>query len=287
MSDADRTRAEARTLADEAANSYARGDYVRAEVLLQRAQAMVPAPTVALLRARALVRLRRWVQACSVYESAFRSPLGADSPPAFRRAVLDARLEHADLLPRIPKLRVAVVHTLLGDDSLVVRLDGRPMPRGELDAWRPVDPKGHVLDLELKGKLVQRQHVVLGEKEARGVLLDVPAQPRTSTAQTWGLVGIGAGGAAIGVGVATGVLALNAHAEVERQCPNGRCAAGSSGAEELERFHTYRTVSTIGYAVGVVGVGAGAVLLLTAPGETTTRFALLPSLRGVRVEGSW
>jgi hypothetical protein len=40
---------------------------------------------------------------------------------------------------------------------------------------------------------------------------------------------------------------------------------GSQGAKDLDAFRSLRTVSTIGYVVGGVGIAAGVTLLLTAP----------------------
>src|SRR5688572_7655833 len=93
-------RARARVLADEAANAYARGNFVRAELLLDHAYSIVPAPTVALLRARALVRLKRWVEAVRVYQTAASANIEAAEQPVFQRASEEAKAELALLEPR-------------------------------------------------------------------------------------------------------------------------------------------------------------------------------------------
>ena len=288
-------RDRARVLADEAANAYARGEYARADVLLEHAYSLFPAPTVALLRARALVALKRWVEAIPVYQSAAHAKLGPDAGPVFRRASEDATSELVALELRLPRLRIQVAPSLLDTPSKVVRVDGRVIPSAQLGSWLPMDPKPHSLDLQIDGRTVQATTVVLGERDAITVPLgapvsapraSAPARSRAAPHRTWGTVSIGAGGALLGFGVVTGVVALDALADADRDCPERRCASGGSGAEALERFETFRTLSTIGYIAGAAGIATGTFVLLTAPrSEPEIGVSAFPG--GLRMRGSW
>ena len=69
----------ARSLADQGANAYAQEDYAHAQVLFARAYGLVPAPTIALLEARALVKLGRWIEATRTYRRASEAQLPAEA----------------------------------------------------------------------------------------------------------------------------------------------------------------------------------------------------------------
>ncbi len=281
-------RTQARALADEAANAYARGDYARAELLLDRAYARVPAPTVALLRARTLVHLERWVTALQVYTSAANALLDADAPEAFESAVQEAKRERDELEPRVPRLRLDVAMPLLEEPSLVVRLDGAVVSRARLGAFMAADPGAHALTVEVDGRRVRALEVTLRERDRLVVPLEQPqtARSRSSSKRTWGVVSAATGGAALGFGVVAGVIAMDAHSDMERECPDRQCPAGGSGAEAIDRFETFRTLSTIGYVAGVVGIGAGTYLILTSS-KSEPRVVATTSLNGLHVRGSW
>jgi hypothetical protein len=105
--------------------------------------------------------------------------------------------------------------------------------------------------------------------------------------RTWGFIGLGIGGAGLALGVAGGFVALDAHRDAERGCPASRCVAGTPGARDAERFRDFRTVSTLGYVIGGVGLGAGAALLLTSGRDRSTQLALVPTLSGARLGAAW
>jgi hypothetical protein len=257
---ANTTRQAAQVLADRAANAIARGDPTTGEELLRQAYEQFPAPTIAVLRARTLVYLQRLATAASVYESARFTRLESDSPQAFRVAVEQARTEAIALRPRVPQLQVRVHGRALLHPEMKVTLDGRLLPPTQRGRWILVNPGRTVVRAEWgRGKservvrVEERQFVVVEVSEAR-------AENSLYKVISWGSLGIGVAG--IGVGVVTGQIATSAHAQAVRVCPDERCVEGGPGADDLERFRTYRTISTAGYALGVVGVSVGAFLLI-------------------------
>lgn len=280
----DPARAAARELANEAANAFARNDFARAHELCTQAYRVVPAPTIALLDARSLVALRRFLEAERAYQRAASARLGPGSPDAFTRAVNEASAERAALLPRIPRLKVVLAGRGVSR-RVSVRLDERPLGAVELGAWMLADPREHQVRLELDGRPALAESIPLGEGDARIVTLELEPQ-RHDPLRTWGYVGLG--GAAVGaaLGLLTGGIALGAHDQAERECANRQCPAGSAGAEAVDRFRTYRTLSTASYGFAVASAGFGAVALLWPREGTTARLSISSSFAGVALEGN-
>jgi hypothetical protein len=119
------------------------------------------------------------------------------------------------------------------------------------------------------------------------VPIEVHSEPAADPQRTWGYVSLGTGALGLVAGVTTGVLSLNAHAEAERECPNNVCEPGGAGDAALGRFRTFRAISTVGYVLGAVGVGAGVSLLVFRTPESGPELTVRTSLRDVSIEGRW
>jgi hypothetical protein len=89
------------------------------------------------------------------------------------------------------------------------------------------------------------------------------------------------------LGITGGLRALDAHRDAEQSCPAGRCVEGTPGPRDVERFRDWRTVSTVGYVIGGVGLGVGAALLLTSGREHATQVSIAPTLGGARMRATW
>jgi hypothetical protein len=90
------------------------------------------------------------------------------------------------------------------------------------------------------------------------------------------------GGAGLVLGITGGLVAGGKHSTLAGECDNaaGTCAPQYSG--ELDAFHTWRTVSTISYVVGALGVAGGAALWFTAPkAPTATALWFGPASAGI------
>ena len=87
--------------------------------------------------------------------------------------------------------------------------------------------------------------------------------------RTLGWVGLGVGGAGLAFGAVTGVLVGSKKSELDDGgCTDGRCYADQS--DEVDSYNRMRTLSTVGFFVGVVGAAIGGTLLLTAPDSEST-----------------
>jgi hypothetical protein len=254
------SREAALTLANRAADALAHGEYEQAQELLRQAYEQYPAPTIAVLHARALVHLQRLALAESMYERAMLTSLPPDAPDAFRRAVEQARSESRELKARIPRLQVLVRGRAALRPQLRVTLDGHPLATAEQGRWMWVDPGRRVIRAELDGASSEQ---LVRVEEGQSVVVEVsePVSQRPGyKALTFGTLGLGVVGVA--TGIISGIVATSAHERAVDHCPNDRCPDGQTGAHDLERFRTYRVVSTVGYAVGSAGLALGGFLLV-------------------------
>jgi hypothetical protein len=278
------TRESARALADEGADAFAKGDYARAHERLQRAFSLVPAPTIAVLDARALSSLGRLLEAGAAYRLALSTAVDDTSPRTFHEAVVHARTELALLEQRLPRLTVRVRNAPRGA-RVQVWLDGDEMVPRELGTPLAVDPKPYTLRLDIDGEQAALRRITLREGESRAVDLEPPSAGGLSRTLT--IAAFGLGGAGIVTGVVAGSLALGARKEAAGACPARRCELGSRGAAALDDFRTYRTVSTIGYGVGAAGAALGTILLLAPSTKSGAELGVVPSWQGVNVRGAF
>ncbi|HEU4409858.1 MAG TPA: hypothetical protein VFS43_31685 [Polyangiaceae bacterium] len=284
------TRNAARALADQGAERFDRRDWAGALELFRRAYALVPAPTIAVFEARCLTRLGRLVEADEAYARAEAAPLKKDPAGLFREAVQEARQESAALRRRIPRLKVQVKGAPADAPALRVLLDGKAVSPALLNVERPIDPGTHRVAAQYEGAPRGAFDVTLAEGERRSVTLRIdapgaerpeapgpgpssalpsPAGPAEAPSsgggaqRLGGWAALGLGGVGLAVGAVAGVLMVGKKGDLEDGCPGGGCPPERHG--DVDAFRTLRTVSNVGYGVGLLGVGAGVVLLLTAP----------------------
>ncbi|WP_437767446.1 hypothetical protein WMF27_19100 [Sorangium sp. So ce281] len=281
VSDAD--RATARSLAVEGQEALERKDFAAALDRFGRADAIIHAPTLLLGVARAQVGVGQWIAAQESYSRILREGVPERSPEQFFEAIAAAQRELDALAPRIPQVLISVS----GPDTTAVTIDDAPVPRAALGVRRPVDPGDHVVRASAAGFAPIEVKVTLAEGASETVALQLkpvapppPVKPRPpvapgpdprapapgsggSSRTVLAIAAFGLGGAGLAAGAIGGVLALGKHGDLSARCPGDRCAPSLRG--EVDSYHAMGTLSTIGFAIGAVGVGAGAFLLLTAP----------------------
>jgi hypothetical protein len=291
-------RTVARDLAQQGAEAFERGQYGVALDRFTRAQAIFGAPSLSLMRARALRKLGRLTEAVDAYEVTQRTPIALDAPEAFRRAVADARREGAELDARMPRMLVRVRGGGNFEQVRVV-LDGKVVPPALLDVERPIDPGRHEIHAFAPGRDPITRHLLVAEGEH--VVVDLPFVERaakrapapaasrdasdrdgtSSTRRTLGFVGAGVGTAALGVAAVSGVIALKKQSTLDSVCNPG---CPSSAADDIDAFRVNRTISYAGLAVGVLSLGVGGYFLLTST-STPEQVGVHVSASGVRVGG--
>ncbi|MEO8875400.1 MAG: hypothetical protein ABI461_07430 [Polyangiaceae bacterium] len=274
-------KATARQLGLEGEDALNKKDYKTAEDKFKRADALYHALTLTLGLARAQAANGKLVAAQESYNRVLHEGAPAGSPPAFVRAVDDARKEVDAVSAQVAQVVVSVT----GSDDPTVTLDDTPFPNAALGVKRPVDPGNHVVKATAKGYKPGEAHFTVAPAGEGTASIALEADPNAIVAQqpaganhtepppvapsskpinkTIGYAALGVGAAGVVVGGIFGALALGAHGSLNDECPNGNCPA--SKQDDISSYHTKGTVSTIGFIVGGVGLAAGAVLILTAP----------------------
>lgn len=287
------TRAAARALATEGREAYVAGDYVRAIDRFRRAYALLPAPTITIYEARALQQSGRFVEASEAYERTMHASIGPDSPEQFRRAIREAEAERAKLAPRIPKFVLVLNGTAASDLDLALTADGEPVSRSKIGVEIPADPGPHRVTVRSSDGKETARDFLLRETETKRVELridsdaasravpissstDGPGPPQGlhradrshgRTNIVLGYVALGVGVAGVGTGLATGLMAASERDAAENQCPRHVCTEGTEGERALDSFRALRTVSTVSYIGGALGIATGVTLLLLPSGS--------------------
>lgn len=273
------TRTAARALAAQGSQAFDKQDYKTALDLFQRAFALIEAPTIALMEARTLVQLGRWVEAADRYAAVQKMHSPAPNA-AFTQAVDAATQELALLMPRIPTLKL----TLSGveGERVEVSIDGRKLADVLVGVDNPVDPGPHRIEVRRASGEVEQRSVRLAESEHQTLDIELSARsvvrapvrekpvvvqtPESDFAsgRTLAFAVLGAGAAATAFGAVTGVVALGARNDLERECSPG---CPEEMRDQLDRYRSNRTLSYVGFGLGVIGLGAGSYLLFTAEPE--------------------
>jgi hypothetical protein len=200
---------------------------------------------------------------------------------------------------KLSKLRIRVEPDVTG---LNVTLDGRPLRRAEFGLLIPLDPGAHTIEATAPGKMrwVERAELATGPvtQEVIVKLADPPesgtttapsstaspspAVPRSKTdaptsaapgagRRTVGLVAGSIGLIGLGIGTGFGFRALHEKNTYDELCnlpaPNN-CPSQRNrdlAAEAKNELGKAEIVSTVGFALGAVGLATGLYLLLTAP----------------------
>lgn len=287
----------ARALANGGMIAYQAGDFKAAEENLSRAFASFPAPTLALWSARALEKLGKLVEAEDRYRAAERASVNTGEPETQRKAKIDARKERAELLPRIPTLKVNVEGTSLAE--VIVRVDGVAIANDRLQEQILVNPGERTVSAE-RGPRIEQARVTLAPSEHKTVVLKFESSPRPnqaldaylsdrevepapaatrSEAQDWamssdlsgwrtvGWVAVGLGGAAVLTSGALAIVANGKRDDFADQCPDNVCPVGvpTSVRDDVKSYNSLRTVSTVGWIAGGALMIGGVGLLIALP----------------------
>jgi hypothetical protein len=290
----DATRSAARQLATDGSAAYQADDYAQAYDRFNRAYQLVHVPTVGIWAARSLVKLGRFVEASERYLEVERTPLAADAPAEHHKVQQDAKDERAQLLPRIPSVRVLLEGAAPAE--VFVSLNDELLQSALLGVKRPVDP-GKLRVKGVRGEQVVEASVDLPEGVSKDVALTFtkfshvkpsaapppsehappPAAPPPQLSgapdRTLAYVALGVGGAALITGGVFAGLALSKKSDLDSECPNRQCTPAHHA--DNDSYETKKLVSGVGLIAGAALVGAGVVLYFTAPTPAAEQHARL------------
>jgi serine/threonine-protein kinase len=101
-----------------------------------------------------------------------------------------------------------------------------------------------------------------------------------------GLIAGGAGVVALGVGVGFGFSSLASYAEADELCPSPHLDCSDGAISKRTSAERAAWISNIAFGVGLVGVGAGAYLILTSGPDAHREGKVVLRATPVR-EGAW
>jgi hypothetical protein len=309
---ADTARAEA--LFREARTALARGDHATACPrfeeslrLARRASTLFNLAECEAAKGQLVAALARWQEGIALLD-------------AKDDRLADARDRAAAIDKRVPRLRLQLAPGV--PPAVRVEVDGAQLAHDRLGTLVPVNPGAHLLTLTAPGRREQRVPVTLAEGERKEVTLAfhpnepatagqpahrpgaVPGAPAALAAdpapgsgraarRAIGLVVAGVGVASLGVGTVTGLMTIGKKSDVDDACGRGQCTSTAT-RDAADSGKTLSTISTITFVGGAVGIGLGAVLVVTSfSGDDpprTGRAALvpmwLPGGGGVQLDGA-
>lgn len=222
--------------------------------------------------------------------------------PGADERVAIAKQRALALEKRVPRL---TVHLATGAPAgTKVTRDGVELADASLDVALPVDPGEHAIEVAAPGRKSTTTRATLAEAETKTVEVrageaGVPttgaataatttAPPAGEGARTAGWVIGGIGAASLVVGGVTGILVLGKKSTVDANCnADKRCSA--TGLDAAESGKTLGTVSGVTLALGVVGVGVGAWLVLSNGEKQQTSLAPIahPGGGGLALHTRW
>jgi hypothetical protein len=179
--------------------------------------------------------------------------------------------------------------------DLEIKRDGTGIRRAAWGTAMPIDPGDHVVEAFALGKIPWKHTVTVGGKAetktiAVPVLDNAPVAPTPAASApsgqmppsyvevrkpvnpaVWVAYGIGAVG--LGVGTFFGVRAMSDQRTADDNCPQDKCSSQTGSSANSNAIKS-ANIATVGFGVGVLGVGLGTFLLLSR-GTTT-----MPSTTG-------
>jgi hypothetical protein len=262
--------------------AFQEGKWLEAYARFSEANALSPSPVFVLYMGRSLRNAGRLIEARAKLRAMVDKPIAAGAPSSWHQAQTDARAEVQQLDGNIPT--VVVLVNGAGASAPSLTLDDAPAPVGRP---MPVDPGDHRL-LARAGSREVAKTIQVKEAARLEVTLDLQAEgsgasssverPSTATGAAAsadrrgsalpGIVALAVGGAALGVGAVTGVLALSRAGDAKDRCPDDQCPYVDKSSIESDRSAAkdIATVSTVAFLVGGVAAATGVVLLVVRPG---------------------
>ncbi len=214
---------------------------------------------------------------------------------------------HAQAGALAPKLSFLRLDVSRAPEVSEVKVDGERLANQEWAIPFPIDPGPHTLSFGAPRHKTHDQSVMITAPGVVSLAVDpleaetettapaplgapqpspAPASPTAAppdattggggSSRTLGWVIGGTGVVALGVGIGFALDAMSLKHQADALCPNKQCTP--HGKSLIDDASTAATIATVGFAVGVVGLGAGAWLVLRPTSSGGASVAL---------QGSW
>lgn len=278
----------------EGSAKFQAGQLEDARAAFQRSLDVIDSPNARLMLARTLGMLGRGVEAYrEARATARQAEAAAVTEPRYAEAAEAARLEMSEIEKTIGLVTVK----LRGEGFERLTVAGAEVPPGEWSEPVPVEPGEVVVTGEIAtGPLEER--VTIGAGQSAEVILEepppkappvaAPAEPADdgfdpfdggSDQRVVAIVAASVGGAGLVMFAGFGLAHASTFADLEDQCPDGRCPPSLEGDADTGR--TYQTLANVGLVIGAVGLAAGTALFVTSLGgddDEATAASTAPSL---------
>ena len=244
------------------------GDWAGALALLKEVAAVKPTPQVRFNIAICEERLGRLVAALGDYELA-ASDAQTEKAEQVGQEV-ESRLEA--LKARVPRV---IVQRGEGADSATISLDGVSLGDSVLNAPLPADPGPYVVEAKALGFRPFKQPFRVAEQQTATILVKLEAEPATvepkivhplhPASQSVRNIGFVVGGVGIASLIGSGALFYLRHTtinDLDKQCGSDRQTCPESQRSAVDRGKLYTTLGDVTLAVGAVGLGVGATLVI-------------------------
>ncbi|CAN5719068.1 hypothetical protein BH11MYX4_BH11MYX4_29160 [soil metagenome] len=191
--------------------------------------------------------------------------------------VADAEQRVAEVSPRLPRITLRVASAA----DVTVTDNGLTLPRATFGSAVPVDPGRHEIVATARGRRSFRKTEELAEGQGHDVVIPVlerAAEPREASSgadevrgdtQRAAGTALVVGGAGLTVlGLVFGGLAISKWSTVTAACPQRQCESASSRSAvegDAKAADRLAVVSTVGVVVGLMALGAGVLLRVSAP----------------------
>ncbi len=273
VSSADRETA--RGLMEQGDERYEKGEWGKALEFYRGAHEIMKVPTTGIALARALGKMGKLVEARDIALQVTRMPVQPGEHAVFGEAREEARRLSEDIEPRIPSVQVK----LTGDappKGVKVQIDGRELPGAAALLPRAVNPGKVVVVVRGEGIETATAEVLVSEREAREVEVQLRAGSDSSVSDTSQLatgptatsplvyVGFGIGAVGLIAGTATGLMANSQTSDLKDKCGDSVCPPSLHG--DYDSANRMATISNVSFGVGLVGIGLGVYGLVTGSG---------------------
>jgi hypothetical protein len=204
-----------------------------------------------------------------------------------------------------PTLSRLVIQVPDGSDlpELEIKRDGSAIRRAAWGTAMPVDPGDHAVEASAHGKISWKHSVTVGAKAdtktivvpalenaptpppspvvATSTPLGAQTEVRSSNRSPAGWVAVGFGVVGVGVGTYFGLRALSQQKEADKACDGDHCSSPAGVTANSEAIKA-ANLATVGFGVGIVGIGVGTFLLLSSgSGNRSTHASRATTRAGV------
>lgn len=236
----------------------------------------------------------------------FREVISAARAAESKEREALARERASALESKLTRLTIALSPEATGIPGIEVRRDGAVVDSAELGTSIPMDPGKHVIEANAPGKqkwyktvelsdankdaqvLVPGLNAVgnsLGASEPSGVAPVDASSSSGSGQRTAAIVAGAVGVVGVAVGTVYGLQASSKWDDAKGGCTHYPYNCSEAAFDSRDKAKSFATLSTVGFAVGVVGIATGAVLWFTAGRSSEKQASVGVGLGSVVVRG--